>query len=506
MIVKILGSASSTFHGVQYNDKKVEKGTGELMLMKNFPSFINESSSQEEVRNYFKSISKNEKVKKPQFHAVISTKFQQHSKDELTKVAEDFMQEMGYGKQPFIVVFHNDTDNNHVHLVSSRVDKYTEKKINDSYEKLKAQKALSNTLEKLYEINPKDQLEKLLTYKISSLSQLETLLERNGFKLVKNKHNENTLDILKNGVNLKTIDGNQLVFGNYKNDNRAKQIKAIVSKYKELYSNKVFKVEDNRHQIFTGTNDKFKQKAMLPQEKTADEESPSKIKIAFESELQKKLKDVFGVDMVFHCKENKNPFGYTVIDHKTGSIYKGSEILKMNELFEFTSEKIDKKLFEVLKDYNIPNKESKIILLEFLNKKYSEKEIKDFMLFGNRGKKDLETYRKVQSEVKDFIKNTNRNNEKNISITKGEDGKMYAIHTRFHYIGELQSLIGEKEYQKFLNPASVNEVQKENRAENNEKTELSKAVNEMLFELMKSSGTSKDPAEDELKKRRKKRR
>ncbi len=108
MIVKILGSASSNFHGVQYNDKKVEKGKGELMLMKNFPSFIDKNSSQEEVRNYFKSISKSEKVKKPQFHAVISTKFQQHSKEELTKVAEDFMQEMGYGNQPYLVVFHND--------------------------------------------------------------------------------------------------------------------------------------------------------------------------------------------------------------------------------------------------------------------------------------------------------------------------------------------------------------------------------------------------------------
>ena len=59
MIVKILGSASSSFHGVQYNDKKVERGTGELMQMNNVPSFINESSSKEEVRNYLKSISKN---------------------------------------------------------------------------------------------------------------------------------------------------------------------------------------------------------------------------------------------------------------------------------------------------------------------------------------------------------------------------------------------------------------------------------------------------------------
>jgi hypothetical protein len=55
------------------------------------------------------------------------------------------------------------------------------------------------------------------------------------------------LDILKNGVREKTINGNQLNFSNPKNDNRAKQIKAILNKYKEVYSNKVFKVEDRRH-------------------------------------------------------------------------------------------------------------------------------------------------------------------------------------------------------------------------------------------------------------------
>ncbi|SHM73247.1 Relaxase/Mobilisation nuclease domain-containing protein [Chryseobacterium carnipullorum] len=492
MIVKILGSASSSFHGVQYNDKKVEKGIGELMMMKNFPSFINENSKQQEVRDYFKSISISEKIKKPQFHAVISTKFQEHSKDELTKVAEDFMQEMGYGNQPFIVVFHNDTDNNHVHMVSTRVDKNTGKKINDSYEKLKAQQSLSKTLEKLYGIKSGDELEKLLNYKISSIHQLETLLERNGFKLIKDKQNENAFDILKNGVKQKTIDGNQLVFNNNKNDNRSKQIKAIVSKYREIYSNKVFKVEDRR-----------RQQSMLPDEKQKDDWKP---KIEFESELQKKLKDVFGIDMVFHHKEENKPFGYTIIDHKTGNVYKGSEILKMNDLFEFTFEKLDKKLFEILKDYNIPNEESKIILLKFLNNKYPETEIKDFMLFENRGKKDLDTYRKVQLEVKDFIKNNTRNNDKNISLTKGEDGKIYAVHTRFHYIGDLQSLIGEKEFQNFVNPANANKMQTENRAENKNKTEFSKAVNEMLFELMKSSGTSKVPAEDELKKRRKKKR
>ncbi|OBW40076.1 Relaxase/mobilization nuclease domain protein [Chryseobacterium sp. MOF25P] len=490
MIIKILGSSGSDFHGVRYNDKKVEKGTGELMLMKNFPSFIEESSKQEEVRNYLKSISNNDRVKKPQFHAVISTKFQEHSKEELAKVAENFMDDMGYAEQPFIVIYHNDTDNNHVHIVSTRVDKQTGKKINDSYERLKAQQSLSNTLEKLYRIKPEDELTKLLNYKTSSLDQLETLLGRNGLKLIRNKQNDNALDILKNGLKQKTIFGDQLVFQHYKNDSRSRQIKAILSKYKELYSNKVFQVEDSRQKD-----------SMLPKEKVLENENDSKIKIAFESELQKKLKDVFGIDIVFHHKEGKKPFGYTAIDHKTQKVYKGSDILKMNEVFEFTSDKIDKKTFEILKDYNNPNQESKKILLEFLNKKYQGTELKDFMLFENRGKKDLETYRKVQFEIKDFIKDKkNITDEKNISITKGEDGKLYAVHSRYHYIGELQLLIGEKAYQKFLDPIQSNEI----RIENKEKSALGKAVNEMLFELMQSSGNAKDPAENELKKRRKK--
>ena len=486
MIVKILGSASSNFHGVQYNDKKVEKGTGELMLMKNFPSFINENSSQEEVKNYLKSISKNEKVKKPQFHAVISTKFQQHSKEELAKVAEDFMQEMGYGNQPFIVVFHNDTENNHVHIVSTRVDKSTGKKLNDSYEKLKAQKSLIEIKERIYGKNNEDIINKLLSYNISSLKQLEILMEKNGFKLVNNKNDENALDILKNGVREKTINGNQLNFSNPKNDNRAKQIKAILNKYKEVYSNKVFKVEDRRYL-----------EKMLPEEKQKENWKP---KIEFESELQKKLRDVFGIDVIFHHKDELHPFGYTLIDHKTGTIYKGSEILKMNNLFEFTSETMDKKLFESLKDYNLSDEISKQVLIEYLKHQNPENVPKEFMLFENKKRKNKGVFNSVKNDVGNYLKTQSNNS---VKIIKSEEGIYYAVHTKLHYIGELQSLIGEKEYQKFLNPNQANETRIVNQTESNEAKELSKAVNEMLFEWTKHSGTSKDPAEEELKKRKK---
>lgn len=480
-----MNAAGSSFPGVNYNDKKINSGTGELMMMKNFPSFINEASDKQQVRDYLCAISVgNKKVIKPQFHAMISTKFQAHSKEELTEIAENFMEEIGYGKQPFTVVFHNDTEHNHVHIVSTRVDKTSGKKINDSYEKLKSQKALIKILEKLYATKPEEELSKLLNYKISTLNQLETLLKRSGFKLVKNKQDEKVFDILKNGVKLKSINGNQIIFDNHKNDNRKNQIKAILIKYKEIYSNKVFKVEDQS-----------RQNSMLPEEKKNKSVNHSKIIIEFESELQKKLKDIFGIDIVFHQTEGFEPFGYTLIDHKTGKVFKGSEVLKMNELFDFTSEKLDKKLFEILKDYNVPTQESKKILLEFLKIKYPKAAIKDFMIFENRGKKELDTYRKIQNEVKDFIRTQKgKNSDDPISIIKSEDGKLYAVHTQFHYIGELRTLIGENDYERFL--------KNEN---NSDKNEITEALNEMLFEFMKSTSTAKDPAEDELKKKRKRR-
>ena len=297
MIVKILSSASSDFHGVKYNDKKRESGAGELMLMQNFPDGIDEKSKQEEVRNYFKAISKSDKVKKPQFHATISTKFQNHSKEELTEIGKHFMKEMGYENQPYIIVFHNDTENNHIHLVSTRVDKTTGKKMDDGFEKLKSQRALQKVLAELQGVDLDKELEKLLKYKYSTAKQLEFLLERSGFKFIKNRENDTAFDILKNGVKQKTIFDNQIVFSSKSDSKRANQIKAFLNKYKEVYSNKVFKVIDNREA--EGIEDDQTKRNATP-------------KIEFESELQHKMREMFGIDIVFHHKHGQQPFGYSL--------------------------------------------------------------------------------------------------------------------------------------------------------------------------------------------------
>jgi len=428
MIVKILSSASKNFHGVKYNETKVDKGKGELLAMKNFPTFINPTSGRTEIVNYLKSISQSSRTQNPQFHAVISTKHRQHSKKELQAVAEKFMDRMGYGEQPYIIVFHNDTPNNHVHIVSTRINRKTGKKINDSWEKLKAQRALDNSLRELYERNPNEELEKLFSYKLSNMSQLETLLSKNGYKL--SRDDNGNFDVLKNGVKMQNVKAAEIKFENPDDKKRKRQLWAILNKYKGLYSNKVFKVEDYRY------------KAVFERGKKSVEELEKKT--AFESELQKVLRDKFGIEIVFSNKDDKMPFGYTIIDHYTKQVFKGSEIEKMKNVFEFTDEKIDKKIFDLLQNYRIPDSRYKKAIME----RYKQHNIKDFMLFESKKKMAYETYSAFRRDTKDYLLNRGGAGKKNISLVN-VDEKIFAVSENRQCCEELTTLLGE-DYEKYI--------------------------------------------------------
>lgn len=405
-----------------------------------------------------------------QFHAIVSTKYREHTKEELTRIGEMLMDKMGYKNQPYLIVFHNDTENNHIHIVSTRVNKETGKKINDSFEKLKSQRALTHIMEKAYGFNAEQKLEELLKYQFSSKNQCKILLEKNGFKTVQR---DGILSILKNGNSLKTIREEDLDISNEIDARRAKQLSAIIRKYKAVYANEVFKVLDDR-----------KEKGLFARM----HKQKDKIKIAYESELQQKLKEKFGIEITFHHKDGQTPFGYTLIDHKNGQVFKGSQVLKMKDVFEFTPYQIDKKLFESLQDFNITSDKEKDLLQQVFP------QIERFMLFENKQRKSLKEYNQIRDEVKNYLKG---GDVQGVFMLQGKDGETYVFNHNHHHIEELESLVGSTFYNRYKN-GELDEKPDFKQDRLKENTES------MIDILLKGSYTEKDPWENKLKKKRKK--
>lgn len=68
------------------------------------------------------------------------------------------------------------------------------------------------------------------------------------------------------------------------------------------------------------------------------------------------------------------------------------------------------------------------------------------MLFETKKSKNREVFGSIRRDVKQYVKTQS---PKDVHIIKSKDDKYYAIHSKLHYVGELEQLIGERGYQRF---------------------------------------------------------
>jgi hypothetical protein len=98
----------------------------------------------------------NQKTEKPVLHVSLNPDPKDVLTDEeLADIAQEWMQKMGYGDQPFIVYKHEDIERKHIHIVSLRVDE-DGKKINDKFEHRRSMD-ICRELERKYGLVPVDQ-------------------------------------------------------------------------------------------------------------------------------------------------------------------------------------------------------------------------------------------------------------------------------------------------------------------------------------------------------------
>lgn len=239
---------------------------------------------------------------------MLSCKGNEFKHEELKNHALTIMEELGYADNPILIYGHNDTVNNHVHIVTSRVGP-DGKKIAHDLEGVRANKIVRDILRQNPTIDFEFNLTKAMSYNFTTDSQLYLLMERMGYdfkempdRILFFKHGEKQGKILKTDL-LKKITQNKSLHKN------PAQIKALIHKYSSSYSTKIRLIE---HPTYTSAK---------PQ---------------FESDLTNFLKEKLDFEFVFFAskKGGENPFGYVVIDHCNKTVFKGSEVIRLNELME----------------------------------------------------------------------------------------------------------------------------------------------------------------------------
>ena len=157
MIAKI--SATENLGGaLGYNFKKVEKGEASILLAAELYQSKDGRYTMEDVLADMEAlIPKNCRTKKTVFHCSLNPHPDEKLSDEqLTQIAKEYMEALGYGNQPYIVFKHNDIAREHIHIVSLRIDGEG-KKINDKFEKRRS-KQITDTLERKYDLIPSSKI------------------------------------------------------------------------------------------------------------------------------------------------------------------------------------------------------------------------------------------------------------------------------------------------------------------------------------------------------------
>ena len=104
-------------------------------------------------RSFGDYLTANRKTEKPILHISLNPDPKDCvTEEQFIKLAEQYMQRMGFGDQPYIVYRHNDIGREHVHIVSVRVDE-TGRAISDSYEHERSMK-VCRELEQQFDLTP----------------------------------------------------------------------------------------------------------------------------------------------------------------------------------------------------------------------------------------------------------------------------------------------------------------------------------------------------------------
>ena len=176
MLAKI-SSGKSVYGILAYNKIKVDDSHAAVLYsQKMFDAPDGKFSIRDCMDSFYPYLALNQRTEKVVFHASLNPDPKDVLSDEkLSEIAQTYMQKLGYGNQPYIVLKHFDIEREHLHIISLRINE-TGKKINDSYEVARSMK-ICKELEQEFNLIPlkkgerEFEFSKKINYKEGDLKQ-----------------------------------------------------------------------------------------------------------------------------------------------------------------------------------------------------------------------------------------------------------------------------------------------------------------------------------------------
>ncbi|MCB6684073.1 conjugal transfer protein MobB [Alistipes finegoldii] len=354
-MVANIRSGATPGGALRYNKEKVDKDEAEVLFWQKMLEPFDKHGRMDVdacMDSFWPYLEANCRTTNTVFHASLNPSPEDRlTDDQLRDIAQEYMERMGYGNQPYIVFKHKDIDRQHLHIVSLRVDEKGRKLPHDFEARRSAE--ITRDLEHKYNLHPavKGQEQRdtpdlrKVNYKAGNVKQQISSVIRSclrNYNCSSYGEFRTLLELFNVSVEERTgtIEGRNyagIVYGALTDDGYGTGTPFKSSKIGKDVGYKALQT------YYAKSNEKLKAPGALDhlRRTVKDAMSPHNTRDEFRQQLK-----ADGIDTVFRINPAGRIYGVTFIDHTNGIVANGSVLGKefsarvFNELFP-TSRKED---------------------------------------------------------------------------------------------------------------------------------------------------------------------
>jgi hypothetical protein len=334
MVAKIK-TGRSIIGAINYNEHKVGLGKAELILAQGYLKDPLDLTFNDKLERLTDLAKRNQLTLVNTLHVSLNFAVGENlDKDILQQIADDYMEGLGFGKQPYLVYQHHDAGHPHLHLVTTniqpdgkrisfhllanRASESARKQVELTYDLVKAEdqgKQQNVIIKPLEQVDyGKSELKRSITnvvtevvraYKFTSIPELNAVL--NQYNITADRGSKDSRMYEKNGLVYWVLDGKGNKLG-------------VPIKASSIYGKPTMKALEDKFRL-----NEMLRKPLKDQLKTTIDKALSKP--MSQTAFQKQLKND-GIQVIFRQNDEGRLYGITFVDHKSKAVFNGSDLGK----------------------------------------------------------------------------------------------------------------------------------------------------------------------------------